>query len=134
MYLILKVWSMVKWSQKLKPWQHFYLPPRPVEKSHFTPKKGNCAKTFSWDCKLTSHNQKWTFNPWPKFFVWDEKISLINKIFFSTTEWFCLRTKSFCPCRRMGHKSTQGDLYELERQAFEFFGRSEISRDMKKII
>ena len=28
----------------------------------------------------------------------------------------------------------QGDLYELERQAFEFFGRSEINRDMKKII
>ena len=26
----------------------------------------------------------------------------------------------------------QGDLDELERQAFEFFGRSEISRDMKK--
>ena len=26
----------------------------------------------------------------------------------------------------------EGDLYELERQAFEFFGRSEISRDMKK--
>ena len=30
--------------------------------------------------------------------------------------------------------SKQGDLYELERQAFEFFGRSEINRDMKKII
>ena len=28
----------------------------------------------------------------------------------------------------------QGDLYELERQAFEFFGKSEINRDMKKII
>ena len=28
----------------------------------------------------------------------------------------------------------QGDLYELERQAFEFFGKSEIYRDMKKII
>ena len=25
-----------------------------------------------------------------------------------------------------------GDLYELERQAFEFFGRSETSGDMKK--
>ena len=28
----------------------------------------------------------------------------------------------------------QGDLYELEGQAFEFFGRSETSRDMKEII
>ena len=29
-------------------------------------------------------------------------------------------------------KLDHGDLYELERQAFEFFGRSETSRDMKK--
>ena len=39
-------------------WHHFYLLPHPSEKSHFTPKKGNCAKTFSSLCTY-DHTSSW---------------------------------------------------------------------------
>ena len=34
-----------------RAWQHFYLPPRFLEKSHFTPKKGQWAVYSARDCK-----------------------------------------------------------------------------------
>ena len=37
---------MVNWSEQLRVWQHFYLPPFPLEKGHFRGEKGYRSDTF----------------------------------------------------------------------------------------
>ena len=37
-------------SRSSRAWQHFYLPPRPLEKGHFTPKMAKVAYIFLHDC------------------------------------------------------------------------------------
>ena len=37
-------------SRSSRAWQHFYLPPCPLEKGHFTPKNGYCAVWFEYSC------------------------------------------------------------------------------------
>merc|ERR1712016_554984 len=41
-------------SRSSRTWQHFYPPPRPLEKSHFTPKKGKWSVYSERDCSLSS--------------------------------------------------------------------------------
>ena len=40
-------------SRSSRAWQHFYLPPRPLEKGLFSPKNGYCAVWFEYSCIKT---------------------------------------------------------------------------------